>query len=527
MRAFTCFAALVLLPATAAAQSRPQRSATTPVLVVHITVDQMRGDYLDRFGHQLSGGLARLRRGGAWFSDAHLEHALAETAPGHATVLSGRVPASTGIIRNSEGVADAGAPLLEVRGPGASPRRFRGTVLYDWMRRRWPASRFLSVSRKDRSAILPMGRNRGPVYWYAGGNFTTSRYYADSLSGWVRSFNLAAQDARAPGRAWTLLLDPREYPEPDSATWENNGRNFVFPHVIPDGPAALEVFHSTPWLDSITLAFALEGLEQERLGRGPQPDLLAISLSALDYVGHDFGPDSREVHDMVLRVDRLLGAFLDSLFRLRDSTRIIISLTADHGVHSFPEYWNARGDTMAMWVRVDTLLERYRRALTQAVGPGDWIPRDFEAGLLLLDRRGLAARRFNVDSLIAALREDLLRVRGVERVDSRASLARADTAYDVVARRWRNQVSDETPAELFITLRPHAVWGRTGLRIAEHGQPRDPDTRVPILLWGPGIRPGLYQERAAVTDIAPTLARLLGIAPLERVNGRVLREAIR
>lgn len=525
MRRILLLAAAVLaVPPSLLAQSR--RTAT-PTLVVHITVDQMRADYLDRFRRHITHGLARLERGGAWFSNAHHEHALAETAPGHATVLSGRVPASTGIVSNNEGVADTAYPLLEVRGPGASPHRFRGTVLYDWMRRRWPASRFLSVSRKDRSAILPMGRNRGPVYWHVGGQFTTSRYYADSLPSWVRAFNQAAVAARAPGREWRLLLPDSEYPEPDSVPWEYNGRDVTFPHRLPAGAAAAGRFYYTPWLDSITLAFALEGLERERLGRGPHPDLLAISLSALDYVGHDFGPDSREVHDMVVRLDRMVGAFLDSLFRLRDSTRIVISLTGDHGVSSFPEYWNARGDTMAMYVRVDTLLNRWRRSLVTAAGPGDWIGRDFEAGLLMMDRRGLSRRGVNADSIIARLREDLLRVRGVERVDTRATLAAADTALDAVARRWRNQVSLETPAELFITLRPHAVWGRSGTRIAEHGQPRDSDTGVPIVIWGAGVRPGVYTDRVAVADLAPTLARLLGIAPLERVQGRVLAEALR
>ncbi len=519
-------AVIFAVPHTAAAQ-RPVGHAPAddpPTLVVHITVDQLRGDYLDRFSSQLEGGLARLSRGGAWFRNAYQDHAMSETAPGHATALSGREPRETGIRSNSEGVQDSTAPLLEVRGPGASPWRFQGTVLYDWMRARWPASRALSVSRKDRGAILPLGRARVPVFWYEGGQFTSSRYYMDALPGWVRAFNERAEAARAPGRVWTMLLPAAAYPEPDSVAWEADGRNVTFPHRLPDDPArAATAFYTTPWMDSLTLDIALEGVRQLGLGRGPEPDLLAVSLSATDYVGHTFGPDSRELHDQVLCLDRLLGAFLDTLFRLRDSTRVLVSLTADHGVSAYPELMRARGVPDADWVRADTLLRRYRQALEARIGPGDWLP-EFDTGLLQVDRAGLSARGLDVDSLLEVMRADFLRLTGVARVDTWRALARADTATDAVARRWRN-LSPPGYGELFVTLRPGFVWW-FGQRFANHGQPSDSDTHVPIVLWGRGIRAGTHQERASVADLAPTLARVLGIQPTEPVQGRVLTEAL-
>ena len=162
--------------------------APKPRLVVVITVDQLRPDYLDRYRAQLDGGLAWLLRGGAYFADAYQDHAVTETAPGHATVLSGRWPAHTGIIGNVRGVLDSTARLIGVPGPGASPARFRGTALFDWLKAADPRARALSVSRKDRGAILPIGRARENVYWYQSGFFTTSRYYADSLPTWVAAF---------------------------------------------------------------------------------------------------------------------------------------------------------------------------------------------------------------------------------------------------------------------------------------------------------------------------------------------------
>ena len=163
-----CFLLAVVCPhSVAQAQAQAQARHARPSLVVLITIDQLRGDYLDRFGSQLTGGLARLVRGGAWFTNAHHDHAITETAPGHATLLSGRFPRSTGITANRAGVFDTGARVLDTPDqPGASPRQFRGTTLVDWLRARDAGSRAFSVSMKDRGAILPIGRLREQVYWY-------------------------------------------------------------------------------------------------------------------------------------------------------------------------------------------------------------------------------------------------------------------------------------------------------------------------------------------------------------------------
>ena len=513
---------LALLAAVLQAPSPPP----VPRLVVHITVDQFRADYLDRWRSQLTGGLARLLRDGAVFTEAYQDHAMSETAPGHATVLSGRNPRSTGIMHNDQGVSDRNesGELLDVAGPGASPWRFRGTELFDWMRARWPQARALSVSRKDRGAILPVGRSPQQVYWYAGGQFTTSRYYADSLPGWVRAFNARAVAARAPGLRWDMLLDPSSYAEPDSADYENDGRNFVFPHALPaDSAAAAAAVAGAPWMDSLTLALALDGVERLGLGRGDHPDLLAVSLSTTDAVGHAFGPDSREIHDQVLRLDRYLGAFLDSLDRLRGADRTVVSLTADHGVTAFPEWWNRHGDPRAQWINLGGLVRADSAKLAALAGRGRWI-RYFDNGLLVMDRPGLASHGVDVDSSVATIAAEILTYAAVLRVDTRASLARRDTATDAIARRWLNLAPPDLDAELFVTLKPHMSWGTSGN--AEHGQPSDDDTHVALIVAGPGVRPGRYTQRVQVADLAPTLARLVGVTPLEPLDGRVLVEAL-
>src|SRR6266481_2178593 len=307
-----------------------------PKLVVVITVDQLRPDYFTRWKAQLTGGLGQLATEGAFFTDGYQDHAVTETAPGHSTILSGMWPAHTGIIRNSEGVQDSLAPLIGTTGPGASPRRFRGTTLFDWLKAADPMARALSVSRKDRGAILPIGHAKEQVYWYQSGLFTTSRYYADSLPSWVQVFNARRLPFKAANTTWALLLPDSAYKEVDNEVWENGGAGVVFPHVLPaDSIRAAAAVAGVPAMDSLTLLFALEGFEALRLGR-KGTDILAVSLSTTDAVGHAFGPDSREIHDQVLRLDHYLAWFLKRLTDRVGRDNVVIVLTAAHGVTSFP-----------------------------------------------------------------------------------------------------------------------------------------------------------------------------------------------
>ena len=502
----------------------PSRPAPKPRLVVVITVDQLRPDYLDRYRPQLKSGLALLLKQGAVFTEAYHDHAITETAPGHATILSGRWPAHTGIIRNLAGVQDSAMPLIGVTGIGASPARFRGTELFDWLKAAEPAARALSVSGKDRGAILPIGRAKEQVYWYVGGVFTTSRYYADSLPLWVRAFNGERVPFRAAGTQWTLLLPERDYPEPDSVPYENQGRDFAFPHRLPSdsGQAAL-AFIATPTMDSLTLAFALEGTRALRLGVRGTTDLLAVSLSTTDYIGHAYGPDSREIHDQVLRLDRYLGRFFEQLFVRYGGSNVLIVLTADHGVTPFPERSRALGRSGAVRVTPDSLIQSVNAALDARAGGADWLV--FESGMLMVPGRArLVAQGINVDSVMADLTTRLRRLAGVGRVDRAVDLA-ADSA-DPTVRRWRHQVPPDAGVELVVTLKPYSIWGIANIPIAMHGQPTDLDAHVPLIFWGSGVHRGVYGTRVRTVDIAPTLARLLDVTPAEPLDGRVLPEVL-
>ncbi|HMG70077.1 MAG TPA: alkaline phosphatase family protein [Gemmatimonadaceae bacterium] len=532
---------LVCFPVHAGCQSAPARAASgrkgpqsvastapalpPPSLIVLITIDQFRGDYLDRFGPQLRGGLARLSRGGAWFTNAHHDHAITETAPGHATLLSGRFPRSTGIMANRIGVEDELAPLLaNPDALGASPKRFQGTTLVDWLHARDSRSRTLSVSAKDRGAILPVGRSRAEVYWYyPDGRFTTSRYYRDSMPDWVNRFNARKLPQSFAGKGWTLLLPDTAYKEADNVSVEMGGHDFVFPHPIPDdSAAAASVVRATPGMDEITLDFALDGLNALSLGDSPRTDVLAISLSATDYIGHGFGPDSREMHDNVLRLDRNLGVFIDSLFRLRDSSKIAIVLTADHGIGTIPEL--VARSVKPTPVRVNAVaLAAVLRGLIAARNIDSNLV-DLDHQVVLADRNGLGKRAAGLDSVLAIFATQTRALPGISRVDRFQDLLRRDTINDPITRRWVHQFPARGNVEMVITLTPFSIF--SGL-VATHGSPYDYDSHVPLIFAGPWFASGRYPEFVRTVDLAPTLAEIARVKPSEKLDGVVLRRALK
>ena len=503
-----------------AAQQRPK-------LVVVITVDQLRPDYFQRWKGQLTGGLGRLANEGAFFTEAYQDHGVTETAPGHSTVLSGRWPAHTGILRNDAGVQDSTTPLLESRGGGASPQRFQGTAFFDWLKAAQPTALALSVSRKDRGAILPIGRAKEQVYWYSNGLFTTSTYYRDALPIWVQRFNALRVPFRSIAAVWKPLLPDSAYKEPDDQPWENPRGTRTFPHVEPsDSVRAAAAYVDYPWMDSLTLAFALAGAQEMKLGKHGATDLLAVSLSTTDAIGHAYGPDSREIHDQVLRLDRYLGAFLDQLGKMVGKNDLLIVLTADHGVTSYPGYSRANGRPDVHAIVIDSLIGSFNRDISARMGDTSktrWFL--FDTGMLIQQDNGrLAAAHLAVDSIVGAIAARLKLVPGIARADRPGDLAQADTLQDPTARRWRHHIPTDAPIPLVVTLREPFVWETE--QLAEHGQPSDNDAHVPLILVGRAFKPGRYTYRAATVDIAPTLASVLRLQPFSLLDGRVLREAL-
>lgn len=508
----------------AAGASAVSTMPAPPRLVVLIVVDQLRGDMLDRYGADLSHGYARLMKGGAWYTNAFQDHAITETAPGHASTMSGRFPASTGIISNSAGVVDPNYELLgglpnEV---GASPDRFQGTTLTDWLTAHDSRTRAFSVSMKDRAAILPIGKSKSQVYWYSGnGSFTTSTYYRDSLPTWVRAFNDRHIPQRYAGAVWDLSRPAALYSEPDSVPFERYGRDFTFPHRFStDTLRAMADLRTSPGIDSVTALFALEGLERLGLGRGPQTDVMSVSFSATDYIGHAYGPDSREAHENEIRLDETLGWFLDSLYRLRDPSTVMIALTGDHGVSPIPELARERGvakGNEGLRVDIRPLVSEVRKWIAGKGGDSTAVEYDIET--FSVDRSKLFAAGIDGDTVLNLFRRAALQVPGVARVDRLSTLRRANLDRDPIARRWVHQIPAQEVVDLVITLTRYSYWGTA---VATHGSPYDQDAHVPIIFYGPWVKPGRYPQMARTVDIGTTLAAIAKVKPIERVDGIIL-----
>jgi len=495
-----------------------QQQPAKPIrLVVALTVDQLRPDYLERFGGEFTGGFARLLREGVYYPRGEQDHAITQTAPGHSTIMSGRSPASTGIMSNDLGVPDPAVRLINSTAGGASPWRFRGTTLVDWLKSRDSATRVLSVSRKDRGAILPVGRQVAPIFWYSQGKFTTSRYYADSLPTWLQAWNARDPVKVLAGTSWELGRPAAFYPEPDDRPFEDGGGGRTFPHRIPDDwTMASGVLEYRSVMDSLTLDVALTGLRAMRLGQRDGTDFLAVSISTLDNIGHRWGPGSREIHDHMLNLDRWLGAFLDSLGRTVPLDQVVIALTADHGVAEFPEAGaggRVSGSTLVQGVN-SWALSRWGIKLG-AVS---------HAGLVIANLAELRARGVNVDSLARALATQARALPGVRAVYTPASLAAAPRT-DVEAGRWKRQILPTTEWLVAVALEPNWVWGSSKAETG-HGTTNLDDVRVPILFRIPGAVPARMQQRARTIDIAPTLAAALRLRPTETIEGVALPAAL-
>jgi predicted AlkP superfamily pyrophosphatase or phosphodiesterase len=289
-----------------------------------------------------------------------------------------------------------------------------------------------------------------------------------------------------------------------------------------DSLQAASAVRVTPWMDEITLDLALAGLRALSLGEAPRTDVLAISLSATDLIGHSYGPDSKEMHDNILRLDRNLGVFFDSLFKLRDSSRVAIALSADHAVGTIPEL--AARTVKPPPARIDAFALAARlRGLVAAAGIDTNLV-FLDQQVVLADRNALKSRQAGLDSVLAAFAAQVRTLPGIARVDRFQDLLRGDTINDPIARRWAHQFPANGNVELVITQTPYSIFGTI---VATHGSPYDYDSHVPIIFYGPWFRPGKYAEFIRTVDIAPTLAVIAGVKPGERIDGVVLRGALK
>jgi predicted AlkP superfamily pyrophosphatase or phosphodiesterase len=515
------------LTVTVQAQPRP------PKLLVIIAVDQMRGDYIDRFQHQWTGGLKRLVTEGAWFRQADYPYFNTITCAGHASISTGTVPAVHGMVLNewwdaaekrvvsctedeSQGYVSYGAP---VKGPGHSAARLLAPTLADELRLQNPgAPRVVTIAMKARSAINLAGHRPDVVTWLDdSGSWVTSTAFAKAPVPFVAEYLRAHPIPAELGRVWDRALPKDQYLYEPSTVGVRAPKigSMSFPHPI----ASREGWESSPLSDAYTVGMAIAAVDALKLGRGPGTDFLGISFAALDKVGHDFGPHSHEVQDILINLDRQLGLLLARLDRDLGPDGYTVALSADHGVAPNPEQVNELGFEAGR-IDVKKLTAALDDVLAGELGPGKYVATIQHTDIYF--QPGVYQRLVENPDVLEAAMAVVRRTPGVWRVYRRETLLAGDNDLDPITRAAARSYFDGRSGDL--VLLPRAYW-ITSSSTTTHGTGHRYDTRVPVVLFGHGIRPGQYLQPASPIDIAPTLAFLSSVT-LSDPMGRVLVEAL-
>jgi predicted AlkP superfamily pyrophosphatase or phosphodiesterase len=541
--------ALVLgTPAPAQAARPAPLLPERPRLIVLIVVDQMRGDYVNRFREELgTGGFLRLAREGADFANAHYPYAATQTCAGHATVATGSTPSMHGMIGNFWRDRATGKPVTCVEDPaspilggggkgGASPHFMRTSTLGDElvMALGSARSRVVAVSVKDRSAIT-LGGRLGAAYWWneSAGGFTTSQFYRSELPAWLVSHNVTKPLERFRGAVWDRALPEARYRRlgPDDVAFEKSmpflGR--TFPHKMPgagasDADLARAVIES-PFGNQLVVDVARAALSGEGLGQPGHTDLLALSLSSTDIVGHDFGPDSHEVLDALVRTDRMIADLLADIDRKVGLANTVVALTADHGVAMVPEAATAR-KFPAGRINPDDLVKAAKTALDAQFGADDWVT-GFAVPGLFLNRARLLTRKVPLEQAERVAAAALHSHPGVAFTFTHEDLARGIAGGGQVGRAVLEGFDPERSGDVIVVQRPYYyLYMRPDGDATMHGTPYAYDTHVPLYVRGPGVKPGQRARAVSPAELAPTLAYLLRIAAPSGSTGSLLYEMI-
>lgn len=497
-----------------------------PKLIVVIVIDQFRGDYLERYRDQFGdAGFRLLMDHGAYFSDCNYDYANTRTAPGHATLFTGAYSNGHGIVANDwwdfkaghsvAFVEDENTRVVGVAGDkaGASPHNLLADTLGDEMKLATQGkSRVFAVSLKDRAAVLPGGFAADGAYWIdpKSGAWITSTYYRDDLPKWAQDFNGGHREAKYWDRDWR---------DSQGKTLRSTAHR-----KSKDGSDAgfYEVVGPTPFANEYEFEFAKELMVYENVGRGPATDLLSISLSANDILGHQVGPDSPEMAEMALALDHELADFFNFLGHQIGLANVWIALSADHGVSALPD---AAKKLRIPAVNLDSakLDEQINAALTAKFSPGhaaNFIKLEYP--LVWLNNDAFSALHVKEKDAEAAVGE-ALKQPGFRGFYTKSQLAEDEVPKTALGNKYRNSYSPE--GSWYVMGIPD-IYTVGSARGTDHATPYSYDTHVPLLLYGLPFQPGIYRAPAQPADLAPTLASLLGInAPTHSV-GRVLTEAL-
>ena len=536
LRLLAALAAVLLLTAASGAQ-QPIR------LVVIVVLDQFRADYLNTFASHWRAGFKTLLSEGAVFTRAQYPYFHTDTCAGHFTIGTGTFPRTHGMVADNwwetqprrliECTDDDQAPVFSYGRPsklGKSARNSKAPSFADELRGQKPGARVVTLSMKARSAIGLAGHGGDAVTWFEEavgvGSFVTSRAFSPDGVPAVRAFLTRDSFETDFGKFW-MLRDAREtYRYADAGVGERPRQPWtgLFPHEIRGATGARDdavaLWRASPFSDAYLGRMAAALSDAFQLGRREATDFLGVSFSATDTVGHPFGPASRELEDTAARQDDVLGALIRYLDDKVGRERYVLALSADHGVADVPVM---RG---AGRVAQEDVRDRIEEILITRFGPAPGSGRYVAASTDFVRFADGVFDRVRADaSVLAAIERGVTAIPGVERVLRKDQLS--ERSSDPIVRAAALTNFDGRSGDLIIVAKPNwPLGGRVAAEAGSHGAPYDYDQRVPVILFGGGIKAGRYERAVTPADIAPTLARVAGIQ-MPKAEGRVLAEALK
>ncbi|GAA4316837.1 alkaline phosphatase family protein [Pontixanthobacter gangjinensis] len=512
-----------------------------PKLVVGIVVDQMRYDYLTRFWDQFGNdGFKRLVNNGYTFKNTHFNYVPTYTGPGHASVFTGTTPAYHGIISNSwfnkfEGqfvycVNDSSVKSVgtQTRAGEMSPNRMLSTTFADENRLHTQMKgKTIGVALKDRGAILPAGHTANAAYWFEGGseaNWITSTYYMQELPEWVQKFN-ASDRAESYLKTWEPLREISTYSESgvDANDFEggfNGKETATFPYDLKKLAADngnYNLIKATPFGNDLTAEFAKAAIKGESLGQDDITDVLTLSFSSTDYVGHNFGVNSKEVQDTYIRLDLAIADVLKYLDQNVGEGEYTVFLTADHGAVDVPNYLKSRKIPAGNFSDSD-LISRIGKFVSEEFNSEDLIE-NISNNQVFFNYEELQKKKLDSRELQEKLSHFILQQDNISRVFTREQLESG--SFDKgIGSLIENGYHQKRSGDLVYVLDPgFIVFPETG---TTHGSGFSYDTHAPLIFFGKGIKKGSTYSEAYINDIAPTISALLGIAFPNAATGKPL-----
>ena len=512
--------------------SRPQ----IPKLVITLVVDQMRPDLLTRFDDLYTGGFRWLMDHGKWYTNTHHEHSYTATGPGHFSIGSGQYPGRVGVIGNSfydrdlkkevNCVEDPNAKVVGAKeGIGRSYSRYNTTGLGDWVKSTYPNSKVISIGGKDRTAVFLGGKNPDlTLYFNYAGSFISSDYYVDVLPDWVNDFNENLNAESYKDSLWTKSLSDdvylkyarEDFYQGEFDDYLSDEYSPVFPIGIDPKEDPKKFIMARPWFERELLKLAQLAISHESLGEDNDPDLLFIGFSAMDWMIHDFGPHSQEIMDAFIKLDKYLGNFIDYVDEIVGLDNVEFVLTGDHGGLPLPEYVIEKGGTGG---RIN------REHLKEAF---EWIEEEIEerfgddlyvrsGGNYFLNLEILKKANISPKKIYNVVNKYLTKVEGIEKTIYKDDII-SSTDRDKITVRLKNMIHPHKTPEIFPISTSGYIYKNpygTG-----HGSPYDYDTHVPLIFARSHYQAKTIDEARATVEIAPTIAKILGVTIPEFCDGK-------